>query len=136
MHLGVHPQSYVTMNAVARDGDRVDRRAHRRPDPTAYPAAKVAVMTGCSLLGILVGWLLSGGDGWIDAAWFKVIPMVKRIETLTFVLTAVGWTMLVFTYFYLLMDGFTLRAWAVPITLLSHNSLIPTSLTSVPRFGR
>jgi hypothetical protein len=34
------------------------------------------------------------------------------------VFTAVGWTLFVFTYFYLLMDGFLLRSWAVPLAII------------------
>ena len=69
-------------------------------------------MTACSLFAILFGWLLSGGGGIIDFEWYAVVPMIPRLLTLTFVMTAVGWTLLVFTYFYLVMDGFLLRGWA------------------------
>jgi predicted acyltransferase len=87
------------------------------------PGTKVAIMTACSFVGILFGWLLSGGNGWIEYHWFAVIPMIKRLETWTFVFMSVGWTLLIFTYFYLLMDGLTLRAWAMPLILVGRNSL-------------
>ena len=89
----------------------------------ATPGIKVAVMTGCSLAGILLGWALSGGGG-VTGEWAAVIPMIRRLQTLTFVLTVSGWTLLVFTYFYLLMDGLLLRAWAVPLALVGRNSLL------------
>ena len=87
------------------------------------PGSKVAVMTVCSLLGILTGWLLSGGNGWIEYHWLAVIPMIRPLATSTFVLTAVGWTLLVFTYFYLVTDGFLFRTWAAPLAVLGRNSL-------------
>ncbi len=87
------------------------------------PGRKVAIMTVCSLFAILSGWLLSGGNGWIEYHWRPVIPMIKPLATWTFVFTAVGWTLLVFTYFYLVTDGFLLRAWAAPLAILGRNSL-------------
>ncbi len=88
------------------------------------PGAKVAIMTAASIVGISLGWVLSGGDGWIDFAWPAVIPMLRPLLTLTFVFTSVGWTLLLFTYFYLVMDGFLLRAWGVPLMLVGRNSLL------------
>ena len=88
------------------------------------PGAKVAIMTACSLFGLLFGWLLSGGNGWIELSWYAVIPMIRRIETWTFVFTAASWALLVFTYFYLLMDGLLLRAWAVPLAIVGRNALL------------
>jgi predicted acyltransferase len=84
---------------------------------------KVAIMTAVSLFAILIAWLVSGGNGWIDFKWPAVIPMVKRHMTLTFVLMSVGWTLLVFTYFYLIMDGFLMRTWALPLVVLGRNAL-------------
>jgi predicted acyltransferase len=87
------------------------------------PGTKVAIMTACSFFAILFGWVLSGGNGWIELHWFAVIPMVKRLMTWTFIFTSVGWTLFVFIYFYLLMDGFMLRAWAAPLAVFGRNSL-------------
>ncbi len=87
------------------------------------PGVKVAIMTAASLFAILFGWLLSGGNGWIELHWFAVIPMVPRLMTWTFIFTAVGWTLFIFTYFYLLIDGFLLRSWAVPLGLVGRNAL-------------
>ena len=88
------------------------------------PGHKVAIMTACSLVGILFGWLLSGGGGILDFEWYAVVPMIGRLMTLTFAMTSVGWTLLVFTYFYLVMDGFVLRAWAAPLAIVGRNALI------------
>ena len=88
------------------------------------PGAKVAIMTGSSIAAIVLGWVLSGGNGWIDFKWFAVIPLLRPLLTWTFIFTSVGWTLLVFTYFYLVMEGFQLRAWAVPLSLVGRNSLV------------
>jgi predicted acyltransferase len=49
--------------------------------------------------------------------------MVRRHMTLTFVLMSVGWTLLLFTYFYLIMDGFRMAGWALPLAILGRNSV-------------
>ena len=125
LHFAPHPELYVTMNAIPAAAIvllGVLIGGLIRSGLT--PGAKVAIMTACSLFGILFGWVLGGGSGWIDFSWVAVIPMIKRIETWTFVFNAVGWTLLVFTYFYLVMDGFMLRGWAVPVSLVGRNALI------------
>jgi predicted acyltransferase len=90
---------------------------------TLTPGLKTAIMTGASLFGILFGWVLGGGGGWIDLSWYAVIPMSRPSATWTFVFTAVGWTLLIFTYFYLITDGFALRAWALPLAIVGRNAL-------------
>lgn len=87
------------------------------------PGLKVVIMTAASLVGIAFGWAMSGGNGWVEVHWYAVIPMVPRLMTWTFVFTAVGWTLFVFTYFYMLIDGFLLRSWAVPLGVIGRNSL-------------
>ena len=61
--------------------------------------------------------------GEVELNWFALIPMVPRLMTWTFVFTAVGWTLFIFTYFYLLMDGFLLSSWAVPLAIAGRNAL-------------
>jgi predicted acyltransferase len=90
----------------------------------AASGAKVAIMTGVSILAILFGWTLSGGGGLIDLKWFAVIPMHRPILTATFVFASVGWVLLAFTYIYLVTDGFAWRAWAMPLALLGRNALV------------
>jgi predicted acyltransferase len=88
------------------------------------PGAKVAVMTAGSFCGIFFGWVLSGGNGWIEFSWFALVPMIGALMTWTYILTAIGWTLLLFTYFYLVMDGLLLRGWAIPVALVGRNPLI------------
>lgn len=121
---GPHPQKLVTFNliswtAVVLCGVLIGGLI--RTGLTA--GAKVAVMTGASLFALVFGWGLGGGDAWIEFSWYAVIPQIKPIATWTFVFTALGWTLLIFTYFYLLMEGFLLRAWALPLTLVGRNPL-------------
>jgi heparan-alpha-glucosaminide N-acetyltransferase len=120
-----HPEHYVTINAIpAAAIVLIGVLIGGLVRSGLTPGTKVAIMTACSLFGILFGWLLGGGNGWIDLSWTAVIPMIKRIETWTFVFTAVGWTLLVFTYFYLMLDGLMLRGLAVPLSLVGRNGLI------------
>lgn len=85
--------------------------------------AKAAITTGASFLFILLGWILSGGGG-VAPEWFAIIPMIAKLGTLTYVFTAVGWNLLIFTYFYLIMDGLLLRFWAMPLAVFGRNSLL------------
>jgi predicted acyltransferase len=85
---------------------------------------KVVIMTLTSLGCILLGWLLSGGNGWIDLSWFALEPMIPRLGTATYVLTTVGWSLLLFTYFFTVMEGFYLKSWALPLAILGQNSLL------------
>lgn len=87
------------------------------------PGVKVAIMTGVSFAAILLGWVVSGGGGIIDFTWFAVIPMIRHLMTWTFALLTVGWTLLAFTYFHLVIDGFGLRFLAWPLALLGRNAL-------------
>ncbi len=124
IRLGAHPEKYVAFNAlgaaaIVLTGVLVGGLV--RSGLTA--GVKIAIMTGCSVVAILLGWALSGGGG-IGAEWPAVIPMIRRLMTLTFIFTAVGWTLLAFTYLYLVIDGIFLRAWAVPLSLVGRNSLL------------
>jgi predicted acyltransferase len=120
-----HPQKLVTLNlltwtAVVMLGNLVGGLIRTG----LTPGLKVAIMTGSSIFAILFGWALGGGNGWIDLSWYPIIPMMRSIATWTFAFTAVGWTLLIFTYLYLLTDGFLLRAWALPLTVFGRNALI------------
>lgn len=124
LRLAPHAQHYVAFNAIGAAavilfGVLVSGLI--RGGLTA--GTKVAIMTGVSLFLILFGWLLSGGNGWIELHWPAAVPMVKRLMTGTFVFTSVGWTLLVFTYFYLIMEGFPMRGWALPLVVFGRNAL-------------
>jgi heparan-alpha-glucosaminide N-acetyltransferase len=125
LHFGPHPEKYVTLNLVpATTLVMLGMLTSDLVRGSLTPGHKVVVMTVTSFSCILLGWLLSGGNGWIDFSWPALIPMIKRIGTLTFLLTSFGWTLLLFTYFYTLMEGFSFRIWALPVTLVGCNSLL------------
>lgn len=133
-HFAPHPEHLVTFNfipnaAVVLLGVLVAGLIRTG----LTPGAKVAVMTAASLLGIFFGWVLSGGNGWIEASWFAVVPMIRPLMTWTFLLMAIGWTLLFFTYFYLVMDCLLLRGWALPLTLVGRNSLLVYVLVLLAR---
>ena len=87
------------------------------------PGIKIAIMTPVSFFLILFGWALSGGGGIIDVNWFAVIPMIARLMTWTYVMTGLGWTLLFFTYFYLLLDAFGVHILALPLAVFGRNPL-------------
>jgi heparan-alpha-glucosaminide N-acetyltransferase len=124
MHFAPHRELDVTFNAVSAAaivllGTLISGLIRSG----LTPGSKIAIMTVCGLSGIISGWLFSGGNGWIAYGWYPIIPMIRPLATWTFVFTAVGWTLLVFTYFYLVIDGFLLAAWAAPLAVLGRNSL-------------
>jgi predicted acyltransferase len=124
LHLPPHQEHYVTLNALPATAIvLLGMLVSGLVRGGLTPGAKVAIMTGCSLFGILFGWLLAGGNGWIELSWPAIIPMIKRLLTWTFVFTSVGWTLLIFTYFYLLMDGFHMQTWALPLAVFGRNAL-------------
>jgi predicted acyltransferase len=124
MRFAPQREHLVTFNAVAAAavlliGTLIGSLTHSG----LTPGIKVAIMAGCSLFGILSAWLFSGGDGWIEYRWLAIIPMIRPLVTWTFVFSAVGWTLLIFTYFYLVMEGFLWRAWAAPLAVFGRNPL-------------
>lgn len=62
-------------------------------------------------------------------------PIIKRIWTSTFVLTAGGIGMLLLSLFYLIIDVWNLRAWSFPFKVIGMNALFAYILTSVINFG-
>ncbi|MBM3995735.1 MAG: hypothetical protein FJ303_16530 [Planctomycetes bacterium] len=124
LHLGPHSHHYTTFNAVSNAAivllgvliGNVIRGG-------LTSGAKVAVLAACSVVGLLFGWFLSGGNGFIELSWVAIIPMIQRLGTWTFVFMAVGWTLLAFTYFYLIIDGFKLISLATPLAVFGRNAL-------------
>lgn len=134
MHVAPHPEHLVTLNVIGATAIVLLGVLVAGLIRTGLtPGAKVAVMTIGSFFGIFFGWVLSGGNGWIEWSWFAVVPMIRALMTWTFILSAVGWTLLVFTYFYLVMDGLLLRGWALPLGLVGRNALAVFVVASLAR---
>lgn len=74
------------------------------------------------------GWLVSWGlilliSGW---AWshFGGCPLVKRIWTPNWTLFSTGWTLLLLSGFYGVIDVLNRRAWAFPLVVAGMNSIV------------
>lgn len=95
---------------------------------------------GSCLLGVFCGQLLDRTD-WSKGkkalsiaalgalclaaglAWGESFPIVKKIWTSSFVLTAGGYSCLLLAAFYLVIDVWGLRAWAFPFVVIGANPL-------------
>ena len=124
LRLPVHRENYVTFNVIPATAIVITGilvAGLIRSGLTA--GVKVIIMAGVSFFIILLAWLPAGAGGWVDFSWTPLIPMIKRLGTFTFVLTSVGWMLLLFAYFYTLMEGFSLNLLALPITIVGRNAL-------------
>lgn len=60
----------------------------------------------------------------IGHAWGIVFPLNKRLWTSSFVLVAGGWSIILFSIFFLLIDVAGWRKWAVPFIWVGSNSIL------------
>lgn len=73
---------------------------------------KTGVMFLCSLLLLSVGYL-----------WGEVFPLNKNLWTSSFVCCSSGWSLFLFTLFYLLVDVAGYKRWAFPLRVIGLNSI-------------
>ena len=93
-----------------------------------------------ALLGVLAGqWLLSnrgrwlkavGPGGWRDSPvwasarlWAREFPIIKILWTSTYVLVAGGWSLLLLSLFYTVIDVLKFRAWAFFFVVIGVNAI-------------
>ncbi len=92
-----------------------------------------------ALLGVLAGhWLLSDRNRWIKALglaaaggacvglgllWGQSFPIIKNLWTSSFVLVAGGWSLLLLSLFYTIIDVLKLRAWAFFFVVIGVNAI-------------
>jgi predicted acyltransferase len=92
-----------------------------------------------ALLGVLAGhWLLSNRNRWIKALglaaaggacvglgffWGQSFPIIKNLWTSSFVLVAGGWSLLLLSLFYTIIDVIKLRAWAFVFVVIGVNAI-------------
>lgn len=92
-----------------------------------------------TLLGVLAGhWLLSGRNRWIKAlglafaglaclglgiVWSREFPIIKILWTSSYVLVAGGWSLLLLSLFYTIIDVIKLRAWAFVFVVIGVNAI-------------
>lgn len=102
---------------------------------------------GTALLGSLAGaWLKSGARPWwkviglaaaglsslaIGQAWGMSFPIIKILWTSSFVLVAGGWSLLLLSLFYMLIDVIGWRSWAFFWIVIGANAI---TIYVVPRF--
>jgi len=89
----------------------------------------VGLGIGCLLAGVFwCGWVAQAwryvtlfGVNWADwPVWF---PIIKRRWTSTYVLYAGGWSYLLLALFYLMIDVWKLRGWALVFVVIGSNSI-------------
>jgi predicted acyltransferase len=92
-----------------------------------------------ALLGVLAGhWLLSSRGGWMKALglvlaglaclglgtlWGQVFPIIKILWTSSYVLIAGGWSLLLLSLFYTIIDVLKFRAWAFFFVVIGVNAI-------------
>ncbi len=132
--------------------DQVVLGAHFRDGTTyAWILASLA-FGGTVLLGVMSGhvlasaqspakkffWLvLAGlaclGAGWGWGLWF---PIIKHLFTSSMVLWACGWSFLLLALFYLVIDVWGLRRWALFFVVIGMNAIAVYVATHVYRFSQ
>jgi predicted acyltransferase len=91
------------------------------------------------LLGGLTGrWLKTGNPAWLKLivmvasggvllvggyAWGQSFPIIKNLWTSSFVLVSAGWSLLLLSLFYLIMDMGGYRRWAFALTVIGVNAI-------------
>ncbi len=96
----------------------------------AVRKAGVLIAAGAALIAL----------GWV---WAGVFPLIKKIWTSSYALEAAGWSAVFLGVFYLLMDHWKIRRWAIPfvwiglnpITLYLIESLMPSRLVAMRFVG-
>jgi predicted acyltransferase len=94
---------------------------------------------GTTLLGALAGdWLRSRRGEWTKAVglllagsacllagtfWGRSFPVIKNLWTSSFVLLAGGWSLLLLSGFYTVIDVLNVRGWAFPFVVIGSNAI-------------
>jgi predicted acyltransferase len=92
-----------------------------------------------TILGMLAGhWLLSSNGRWLKAAglaaaglaclglgtfWARDFPIIKILWTSTYVLIAGGWSLLLLSLFYTVIDVIKFRSWAFFFVVIGVNAI-------------
>jgi predicted acyltransferase len=76
--------------------------------------------TGRKAIGLAVAGCVALGLGW---AWHPFFPVIKKLWTSSFVLVAAGWSALLLSAFYWIIDDRKWRAWALPFVWIGLNPI-------------
>lgn len=133
LHLPLSRNHYVTFNALSSAstimfGVLVGELL-RGP---ASHAKKLGVLVGAGLAGLLIGFLLSGGDSRI-VAFPAAVPMIKRLWTASFAIFAAGWTCLMLALFYAVIECLAFKLWSFPFLVVGMNSIAMYVIASMFR---
>lgn len=123
LNLELSRGKYVTFNAVSSAatilfGVLVGELL-RSP---ASHARKLGVLVAAGGIGLLLGFLLSGGDDRI-VSFPVAIPMIKKLWTASFAIFAAGWTCWMLALFYSVIEGLGWKMWSFPLVVVGMNSI-------------
>jgi predicted acyltransferase len=88
------------------------------------------ILAGAACL--LLGWIWSGGFGWLGAWRF---PIIKPIWTSSMVLWSAGWCYLLLAFCYLVIDVLGFRKWAFFFMVMGANSITAYMLAMTVDFN-
>jgi predicted acyltransferase len=76
---------------------------------------------GRKALGLAIAGVVALGFGWAWAPWF---PVIKKLWTSTFVLVAAGWSAILLSLFYWIIEIRGWRRWAEPFVWIGLNPIV------------
>ncbi len=85
-----------------------------------------------------VAWLFAGGAAAVAAGllWSLQFPLIKRIWSSSFCLTATGCSAMLLALFYLVVDVWQARRWCQPFVWLGMNALTIYLAVNLASFGK
>jgi heparan-alpha-glucosaminide N-acetyltransferase len=124
LHLRLSNGHYVTFNAISAAATILLGVLAGNLLRSGLPAGrKLAFLLLAGVAGLVIGWGLSGGDGWLPWQFEPLVPMIKRLWTSSFAIYAAGWTFLMLGLFYFLIDVLGFRWWSFPFVVVGMNSI-------------
>ena len=94
-------------------------------DPARTEKQKAALLAGAGVALIILGY-----------AWGLEFPVIKKLWTSSFALVAGGWSMLLLATFYLVIDGWKVRALAMPFVWLGTNAITIYLISNITDIGQ
>jgi predicted acyltransferase len=94
-------------------------------DPSRKPERKAGLLAAAGAALVLLGLL-----------WGLEFPIIKKIWTSSYVLLAGGWSLLLLSLFYLVIDVWKLRSWSMPLVWIGMNALTIYLITNVADFWK
>jgi heparan-alpha-glucosaminide N-acetyltransferase len=115
-HVSFMPLSkdnYVTLNALSSTATLI----------SGVLAGELLRSKTWALLKFLVLLLTGIGCLYLGLGLTTWVPMIKRLWTTSFAIYAGGWTLILMSGFYLVVDVLTMRSWAFPLVVVGMNSI-------------